>query len=179
LRRSAQTAFFNVLKDSLALMAPILPFTTEEAWESLPAFSGKEESVHLETFPAFAESWLEGETKEEMDRLISLREAVLKELERAREEKLIGNSLEAEVHLRVPAEDLGLVKKYEPELGALFIVSAVSVDPGTAAALEVRVGRAAGAKCPRCWNYSTAIESGGGDTRLCLRCRDVVRKMAR
>jgi isoleucyl-tRNA synthetase len=177
LRRSAQTALFRVLKDSLALMAPILPFTAEEAWESLPAFAGKEESVHLETFPSFAEKWLEKEAREEMKRLISLREAVLKELERAREEKLIGNSLEAEVRLRVPAEDLGLVKKYERELCALFIVSAVSVEPGTAPSLEVRVGRAPGSKCPRCWNYSTAIGRGDGDSRLCPRCRDVIRNM--
>jgi len=178
LRRSAQTALFRVLKDTLILMAPILPFTAEEAWESLPDFSSKEESVHLETFPSFGEKWLDEESKGAMDRLLSLREAVLKELERAREKKLIGNSLEAEVRLRIPAEDYGVVKKYEPELAALFIVSKATVEPGTAPALEVRIGRAPGAKCPRCWNYSPAIGGAGDDSGLCPRCREVVRKLA-
>jgi isoleucyl-tRNA synthetase len=106
LRKSAQTALFEILRASLKLMAPILPFTADEAWGYVPPFEGKEDSVHLESLPAFAESWLSGEDAREMDRLIGLREAVLKELEKAREEKVIGNSLEARVHLLVPERDL-------------------------------------------------------------------------
>jgi isoleucyl-tRNA synthetase len=178
LRKSAQTALFRVIRETLILMAPILPFTAEEAWESMPAFPGQEESVHLERFPSFKEKWLEDATREETGRLFFLRQAVLKELERAREEKLIGNSLEAEVRLRVPPEDQDLVRKYESELGALFIVSSVFVDPRAGPALEISIGRAPGAKCPRCWNYSTAIGSGEEYPQLCCRCRNVVRNMS-
>ncbi len=177
LRKSAQTALFEILKSTLVLMAPILPFTAEEAWECLPAFAGKEESVHLELFPSFEEKWLDPETEEEMRRLIDLREAVLKELEKAREEKRIGNSLEAEVRLLLPADKRDLAEKYREELSSLFIVSSVLIDPEDASELRVEVGRAPGGKCPRCWNYSPEVGSGRDFPELCPRCEDVVRAM--
>ncbi len=175
LRRSAQTALFEILKTTLILMAPILPFTAEEAWQSLPRFAGKEDSVHLESFPALQERWLDEDAGREMDRLLIFREAVLKELERAREEKLIGNSLEARVHLAVPARDQALVRKYEPDLCALFIVSAVTVEPGAADEPGIRVSRAEGDKCQRCWNYAPAVGRSRDYPELCQRCEDVVR----
>ncbi|MDH4272139.1 MAG: class I tRNA ligase family protein, partial [Candidatus Aminicenantes bacterium] len=177
LRRSAQTALFDILRATLLLMAPILPFTTEEAWENLPPFAGKEESIHLESFPAFEEPWLDEDVGGEMDRLIILREAVLKELEKAREEKLIGNSLEARVHLTVPAPDQALVRKYEQDLCTLFIVSAVTVEPGASEELGVRVSQAEGDKCRRCWNYSPAVGRSPDFPELCLRCEGVVREI--
>jgi len=177
LRRSAQTALFDILRETLLLMAPILPFTTEEAWESLPPFAGKEDSIHLETFPAFEGRRLDEDVGREMDGLIILREAVLKELEKAREEKLIGNSLEAQVHLAVPAPDLALVRKYEQDLGTLFIVSSVMVEPGASEELGVRVSRAKGDKCRRCWNYSPAVGQSRDYPELCRRCEEVVREI--
>jgi isoleucyl-tRNA synthetase len=178
LRKSAQTALFEILRTTLKLMAPVLPFTTEEAWESLPLSAGKEASIHLELFPSFERRWLDDEVGQEMERLLVLREAVLKELEKAREEKLIGNSLEALVHLVVPAAEWALVRKYERDLGALFIVSAVTVEPGTAEELGVRVSRAPGAKCQRCWNYSLHVGTSREYPELCERCEDVVRGLA-
>jgi isoleucyl-tRNA synthetase len=178
LRRSAQTALFEVLRATLKLMAPILPFTTEEAWESLPPFSGKEDSVHLELFPSFEKSWLDDGVRQEMERLLVYREAVLKELEKAREGKLIGNSLEARVQLSAPEAEGALLRKYEQDLCALFIVSAVSVEPGPAAELGIRVSRAPGAKCQRCWNYSPHVGTSRDHPGLCRRCEDVVRGRA-
>ena len=177
LRRSAQSALFEILKTTLILMAPILPFTTDEAWESLPPFAGKDDSVHLESFPSFETPWLEEEPAREWDRLLVLREAVLKELEKAREEKRIGNSLEAAVHLSVPAPDRALFLKYEKDLCALFIVSAVTVDPAAADRLEVRISRAEGDKCQRCWNLSSTVGKSRDYPELCRRCEDVVRGM--
>lgn len=174
LRKSAQTALFEILRTTLILMAPILPFTTEEAWESLPAFAGKEDSIHLESFPSLEGRWLNEAAGPEMDRLIVLREAVLKELEKAREEKLIGNSLEAQVHLSVPPQEQALVRKYQGDLAALFIVSDVVIEP--AEGLAVRVSRAPGAKCQRCWNYSLQVGQGRDYPELCRRCEDVVRE---
>jgi isoleucyl-tRNA synthetase len=179
LRKSGQTALFHVLKNTLVLMAPILSFTAEEAWESMPAFKGKEESVHLETFPTFDEQWLEPDLRQEMDRLLAWREAVLKELEKAREEKLIGNSLEARVTLMVPPSDWNLAQQYEGDLASLFIVSCVVLEQGPGAELGVQVSRAPGEKCQRCWNYSTYVGKSSDYPQFCERCEDVVRKMSR
>jgi len=175
LRKSAQTALFEIIRATLTLLAPILPFTTEEAWGSLPDFHGKEESVHLERFPSFEEKWLDEKAAREMDRLLAIRETVLKELEKAREEKLIGNSLEAQVHLGVPAAEEALFREYECDLASLFIVSAVDLKP--AEELAVRISRAPGAKCQRCWNYSVYVGQSRDYPELCRRCEDVVRRL--
>lgn len=179
LRRSAQTAIFQILRDTLALMAPILPFTTDEAWEAMPAFAGKEESVHLETFPVSAKAWLAPELSREMAELIKIRESVLKELEKAREARSIGNSLEACVVLEVPAAQSALLAKYEKDLPALFIVSAVKLDPSGGEELGIRVEKAPGAKCERCWNYSLHVGKSAEFPAFCARCEDVVRASGR
>ena len=174
LRRSAQTALFRILKDTLALMAPILPFTTEEAWEAMPAFSGKTESVHMGLFPAFEETWLEPDPFNEQEALMAVREKVLKELEKARVDKLIGNSLEAAVSLAAPQAQLALLRKHEAALPALFIVSVVTLGEGGGPELEVRVGRAPGEKCERCWNYATTVGSSKAFPNCCSRCSGVL-----
>jgi isoleucyl-tRNA synthetase len=177
LRKSAQTALFEALRNTLILMAPILPFTAEEAWEHMPSYKGKEESVHLESFPSFEEKWLAPKLRAEMEQLLGLREAVLKELEQAREEKLIGNSLEAQVLLNVPSSDRELVQKYKDDLASLLIVSSVVLEPGPAAELEVHVAKAPGQKCQRCWNYSLYVGRSREYPHFCERCEEVVRKM--
>jgi len=177
LRKSAQTALFHILKNTLILMAPILPFTTEEAWEAMPSFSGKEESVHLEQFASFEERWIESHLLDEMETLILARDKVLKELEKARETKLIGNSLEAKILLRVPASKKELLTKYESELSSLFIVSAVAMETYAGEELEVRVERAPGEKCQRCWNYSSYVGKSKEYPHFCKRCEEVVREM--
>ncbi len=176
-RKSGQTAFFRILKDTLLLMAPILPFTTEEAWQHLPSFLGKEGSVHLETFPDFTDRWLLEREERDMERLLTLRESVLKELERAREEKLIGNSLEAEVRLKPSQDDLSLLQEHSQDLTTLFIVSSVVVEGGAPEKTEVRVVRAPGEKCQRCWNYSPHVGQSPDYPQLCRRCEDVVREI--
>jgi len=175
LRRSAQTALFHILKNTLVLMAPILPFTTEEAWEAMPAFTGKAESVHLELFPEFRETWLAAEAAKEWDELIRLREKILKELEKAREQKFIGNSLEARLILKVPAAQFELVQKYRNELCALLIVSDVALERRPGEGLDVVVAKAPGKKCRRCWNYSTYVGTSLSHPDFCKRCEDVVK----
>jgi isoleucyl-tRNA synthetase len=174
LRRSAQTALFRILKDTLSLMAPILPFTTDEAWGTMPAFPDKPESVHLGLFPAYEETWLDPEAFNEQEALMAVREKVLKELEKAREDKLIGNSLEASLSLAVPTAQLALLKKQQASLPALFIVSAVSLKEGSGPELQVEVGRAPGEKCERCWNYATTVGSSKAYPKCCRRCSDVL-----
>jgi len=177
IRKSAQTALFSILKNSLVLMAPILPFTTEEAWEILPPYPGKEDSVHLENFPDFKERWLEPEIYKEWEDLFLVREKVLKELEVARESKLIGNSLEAQVILKVPASHTEFLKKYEEKLVSLFIVSSVKLEAHDGDEFEIKVLKAPGEKCLRCWNFSTYIGKSRDYPQFCQRCEQVVKEM--
>jgi len=177
LRRSAQTALFHILRDTLLLMAPILPFTTEEAWEAMPDYDGKSESVHLELFPDFSGVWLEEDTYQEWEALGAIREAVLKELEKAREDKLIGNSLEAAVTIRAPEAKRALLEKHRAELPTLFIVSAVELGEPGGEEIEVGVERVSSQKCLRCWNYSDHVGTSESYPDFCGRCEDVVRDM--
>ncbi len=179
LRRSAQTALESVLRDTLTLMAPILPFTADEAWEAMPAFAGKGASVHLEEFPKDAGPRLDAALVADMDALILVREKALKELEKARESKLIGNSLEAKVVLGVPAARRELLEKYRGSLAELFIVSAVTLEPAAGEDLVIRVEKAPGEKCDRCWNRSESVGKNAAQPTFCARCAEVVEDMER
>ena len=175
LRRSGQTAMFLVLEKTLRLMAPILPFTADEAWETMPAFKEKAESVHLCSFPEEGETWLEPELMKKIDRLLDIRERVQKEMEKARETRLIGNSLEARLVIRAPAEIYDLLEEFGPDLPTLFIVSAVEVIPSPDRDLTVTVYRAEGRKCERCWNFSTSVGQDPDYPALCQRCSQVLK----
>jgi len=177
IRKSAQTALFNLLKTTLLLMAPILPFTTEEAWEEMPDFRDKKESVHLELFPSFEKQWLEPDIFEEWEKLSSLRDVVLKELEIAREKKIIGNSLEANIAIKAPPSKEEFFRKYQQELPSLFIVSSVDIEVYSDEEIEVKVSRASGKKCQRCWNYSDYVGTDPEYSYFCKRCKDILTKM--
>ncbi len=176
-RRSAQTALHEILRSTLLLMAPVMPFTTEEAWEQMPAFQGKTESVHLGCFPDFDKKWIEPGDFEDMERLFRVRDKALKELEKAREEKRIGNSLEARVVLKVPADQESLLNRYRADLPSLLIVSDVALETHGGPEGEIKVERAPGQKCQRCWNYSPEVGQSADYPDLCPRCRQVVKEM--
>ena len=176
-RKSAQTALFKVLKSTLVLMSPILPFTSEEAWSVLPDFKDKSESIHLELFPRFEEKWLESDIYQEWESLIAVREKVLKEIEMAREKKLVGNSLEARLTLHVDADQFVLLKKYKRELSNLFIVSEVELKSVSDKEMIVDVEKAVGEKCQRCWNFSSYVGTSQPFPLFCKRCEDVVERM--
>jgi isoleucyl-tRNA synthetase len=158
-------------------MAPILSFTADEAWAHVPAFEGKDASVHLGEFPK-AQDWLGSERAgfvEDMERLMAVREKVLKELEKSREAKLIGNSLEASVILKAPAAEAAFLEARRDDLTALFIVSAVAVEKGDGDDLSIEVAKAAGGKCERCWNFSTHVGTSPDYPTFCARCEKVVK----
>jgi len=176
-RRSAQTAMFTILRDSLLLMAPILSFTADEAWAHVPAYEGKDASVHLGEFPGPAD-WLRSAPAgfvESMERLLAVREQALKELEKARESKLIGTSLEAKVTLKAPAAELAFFEARRAGLATLFIVSQVEVAKGEGPELVLEVAQAEGAKCERCWNYSTSVGRSAEHPTFCARCDAAVK----
>jgi isoleucyl-tRNA synthetase len=174
-RRSAQTALYRLAYALVRLVAPILTFTAEEVWPHL----GQPGSVHLALFPEAAEL-TEGLTDAHRkralnwDRLIKVREDVLKSLEEARREKFIGAPLEARVRLAANGDLYPLLQEYAAELPGLFIVSQVAVLPQEMSqpgqSVSVRVERAAGAKCERCWKYTNDIGSDPRFPSVCAAC---------
>jgi len=164
-----------ILRETLLLMAPILPFTTEEAWENMPSFKAKEESVHLAFFPQLTEEWLTPEEKKYFEILLKIRDKVLKALEEARAGKLIGNSLEAKIILEIPPSLQPILDKYFKDLPMLFIVSAVEIRPGVDPEGKVTVELAPGQKCQRCWNYSLYVGKSIEYPELCSRCEAVLK----
>ncbi len=172
-RRSAQTALHEILLVSVKIMAPILSYTIEEVWEYLPG--EKEESAHLSDWPKVNKRFLNKKLEERWERLISIRERVLDSLEKARKEKRIGNSLEAEVEIRCEKE-YQFLKKYEKDLPALFIVSKVRLVKKGNGEILVKVKKAPGKKCSRCWNYSIEVGKSKEYPTLCPRCIRVIKK---
>ncbi len=177
-RRSAQTALYRLLDAFVRLLAPLMSFTAEEVWGHM----GHAESVHLAYFPepaelAFGLDDAARKRTANWDRLVQVRDVVLKHLDTARNEKLIGAPLEARVRLRANGELYTLLEQYAAQLPALFIVSQVSVERAEGDDLGVAVERAAGEKCERCWKYTTDV---GGDTSfptVCLPCAAAVHEI--
>ncbi len=159
-RRSAQTALYRLPYALVRLLAPILSFTTEEVWAHL----GQAGSVHTAYFPEPAEltEGIGAETRRRVanwDRLIEVRESVLKSLETARNEKLIGAPLEARVALSADGELYPLLSEYARELPGLFIVSQVELRNHAQEGVSREIERRRGTKCERCWKYTEDVGS--------------------
>jgi len=188
-RRSAQTVLHAITVELAQYLAPILSFTCDEVWEHLAAQGMAPEgpaadSVHLSLFAAPAPARSADSLAAEFERLWQVRDDVLRELEQARKAGLIGAGLDAQVALYTADGALAaLLAKYAHELPALFIVSYVDLvaqagnDWKTGLAcpsLHIRVARARGVKCPRCWNYSETVGADPSAPDLCQRCARVV-----
>ena len=186
-RRSAQTAVWRIGEALVRLLAPILTFTTEEVWQYLPKVDDRSDSVHLAMFPTAADI-LGGPTAEQDEQqqknwisLRGVRDEVLKALEEARNSKVIGGGLEAQVHLTASDPLYALLKRYESQLRYLFIVSAVSLTQGPGngtGGVHVEVKKADGQKCERCWNYSTRVGEDKTYPTVCERCSVVLKEIA-
>jgi isoleucyl-tRNA synthetase len=179
-RRSAQTAVYRIASTLLRLIAPITVFTAEEVWKHLPRAASEPESVHMATFPVAAEleRVLDEMHAKNWDRLLQVREEVLKALEPVRAAKTITSGLEARVTLAAKTELAALLRAYAAYLPGLFIVSQVEIvdaaaqgaAPSGIEGLQIRVERAQGKKCERCWNYSTHVGESADYPTLCERC---------
>jgi len=108
---------------------------------------------------------------------MKVRQDVLKSLEVARQEKFIGAPLEARIRLSANGDLYPLLKTYAVDLPALFIVSQVELSPGAGDAVQVKVERAAGAKCERCWKYKTDIGSNAAFPTICGTCSEAVEEI--
>jgi len=203
-RRSAQTVLYQIARDLLRLLSPVMSFTAEEAWQMLPG--KKAESVFLGGFPSAPSVGPSAEVVADFDRLFAVRAEVQKLLESARRDKMIGASLEARVRLFASGEALHLLERYAHELATLFIVSQVEIAPLPApgkfeyrASTPPEVGSGAqqlspagsswsgselkaevlpplGQKCPRCWKYREAV---GRTSDICEECAEALGRPSR
>ena len=145
--------------------------------------SGAPDSVHLAEFPEPGDltrglSEEHRKRTELWDRLIEVRETVLKSLEVARKEKFIGAPLEARVHLKANGDLYPLLERYSSELPSLFIVSEVLLENReTNTILSVHVERASGVKCERCWKYTKDVGSNPDLPAVCAACAAAVTEM--
>jgi len=183
LRRSSQTVMLDALVALAKLMAPILSFTAEEIWRTMPEVLRKSliaSSVHLTAFPESDPRWTDAGLAGRWEQLLGVRIAVLGELEKQRREKVIGASLEARVELGAGPDMYRLLKEYEHDLPSLLIVSQVALErvadlPPRPGFLVRRVVRAEGRKCERCWNYRPAVGQFQDHPTLCDRCVEAIR----
>jgi isoleucyl-tRNA synthetase len=188
-RRSAQTAIWRIGEALVRLLAPIMSFTAEEVWDYLPKSAGRGESVHLTLFPSAAEilgdaknesSSADGKSGVDWTTLRAARDEVLKALEEARNNKLIGTGLEAQVILSASDPVYSVLSRHADQLRYLFIVSAVTLTRGSGngtGGLHVEVKKADGAKCERCWNYSTHVGEDKEYPTVCERCSAVLKEI--
>jgi isoleucyl-tRNA synthetase len=182
-RRAAQTALYRIADALVRIVAPLLCFTADEVWTHLPVPESREPSVHLAKWVPAADLRTGIPEKhlqrlENWPRLVAMRDEVLKALEIARQEKFIGGSLEACVRLSVSEDLRPLVEEYRAFLPGLFIVSQVEITnkvvegalvtglPG----LSVKIDKASGRKCERCWNYSPQVGADSRYPTVCDRC---------
>ncbi|MDT7604318.1 MAG: isoleucyl-tRNA synthetase [Acidobacteriota bacterium] len=185
-RRSAQTVLYEIADALARLVAPILVFTADEIWENLPApayqvvtggdtataEAQRPASVHLASFPVVA-GVRDAKLAERWSQIFEVREVVLRALEEARAAKQIGSGLEARVELKLTDPLFTTMSNYQHELRYVFIVSQVGVvktDDTSSPDIDVKVFRAEGSKCERCWNYSTHVGEFHRYPTVCERC---------
>ncbi|OGR71467.1 MAG: hypothetical protein A2179_07375 [Elusimicrobia bacterium GWC2_63_65] len=174
-RRSAQTVLHDILLAVIKMMAPVLSFTSEEAWltaraEIDPAL---EESVFLSDYPRFPEAWADAALLARWEKIMKVREKITAEIEKVRQEKIVGSSLEAVITLRASSEEeLAFLRTVPDALWAqVAIVSEAKTElDKSAGELRVAVMRTEGCKCPRCWQWRKDIGADPRHAEVCGRC---------
>jgi isoleucyl-tRNA synthetase len=181
-RRAAQAVLRRILVDLLRALAPLVPFTADEAYGHLPRPADWPDRLVLTSWQDTPEGWPAGVAPPDLAawaELLRLREAVLGALERARREGVVGASAEARLDLALPPAAAAAVRALTPaEREELFQVSEVTVSDGDGAPV-VRVSRAEGGRCARCRVVRREVmEAGPAGSDLCDRCRAIVREAA-
>lgn len=174
-RRSAQTALLHITQSLLKLMAPVLSFTAEEAWEILGSTTltetGKQPALTIFTecyhnVPAVADA---SALSIRWSRIREIRAQVMRKLEELRTAGSIGSSLQGEVELTASGDDLTLLLSVAEQLPFIFIVSRVSVQPGVGE-LQINIAASGHQKCERCWHYRADIGQDAAHPHICGRC---------
>jgi isoleucyl-tRNA synthetase len=182
-RRASQKVIYNILVALAKMLAPILSFTAEELWRHIPGL--KEESVFLSSFPEVHEEFIDSELETRWKALSEVRDEVNKALEIRRQDKFIGNALEAKVLVFADETGYALLEPYRSFLPTLFIVSGAELHKIAEAPPEayrseektgiaVVVGKAEGAKCLRCWIRDDSVGTFNDHPELCAKCHQVM-----
>ena len=174
-RRSIQTVLYHHVYDMCRLLAPVIPHTADEVYSYIPGHT--EISVYLTDMPVVKEYANAAEVTTKWSQFLSLRHDVLKALEEARNQKVIGKSLTASLHLYPNAETKALLNSLQADLKQIFIVSECVLEEGEAPedalqfdGLAVVVKAAEGHTCDRCWLVVPAANEQG----ICPRCAEVI-----
>lgn len=187
-RRSAQTVMTEILVTLTKMIAPILSFTAEEIWETLPEVLKDKESVLLTDWYKENDEYLNPEIENKWVEIIKVRKEANKSLEKARQgkDRIIGNSLDAKVMLHsTDAETQKFLVENREKLELALIVSEVEIVENIdetftkgeeATDLYIKVLHAEGEKCERCWKYSKEIGKDPEHSTLCPRCASVLKK---
>jgi isoleucyl-tRNA synthetase len=177
-RRSGQTAMYKILDRLVRMLAPILVHTAEEAWTVMKFKSQEAESVHLTEMPKVDDS-IDWESQEpRWQKIMNLRDEVLRVLEGLRKEQKIGSNLEASITVYSDDEELTTIlndfglKRF----AALCIVSEIKLQKGEGETM-VAAEKNSCQKCQRCWNYWPSVGTDSSHPDLCERCVSVVRKV--
>jgi isoleucyl-tRNA synthetase len=172
-RRATQAVMARVLDALARLLAPVLVFTADEAWE----YSGKTTSVHLETFPEVDAAFTDKVLEERVEKLLALRGVIAQAVEPARQAKQIGNALEGAVTLALADEALlGSLRGSEADLEEFFILSDLTLTAGPET--KASIVPTAHKKCARCWRHRASVGANAAHPELCERCAEVVTAQA-
>jgi isoleucyl-tRNA synthetase len=173
-RRSAQTAMSAILDAIIRMLAPILAHTSEESWAAMKFKSQDVETVHLAAMPQVCEKINTAGKESKWDKIMTLRDEVLRTLEGLRQDGAIASNLEAAVSVVTDDDELfDAVNELSVESFAAFcIVSEVKISKGSEN--KVSAEKSSYAKCDRCWNYWPSVGTTDSHADLCQRCSDVV-----
>ena len=174
-RRAAQTTMYYILDALVKILTPMISFTAEEIWSAMKHTEKENvESPMLADYPVLNDEWDNKEIAEKWEKIIKVKNIVAKDLELARAEKTIGNSLDAKVTLYAEGEEYKFLKENEELIKLVLIVSGLEIQENNRKQEEklgVKVEHATGEKCERCWMYNDHLEDG-----LCPRCKEVLEK---
>lgn len=174
-RRAAQTAIYTILNAMTRMIAPILAYTSDEIWKYMPHTSDERaEHVVYNEMPQKVDITIDDDFMAFWDEIHELRDDVKKSLETYIKDKTIKSSLEAKVILSASGDKYDFLKKAESELASAFIVSDVEIIK-TTSELEIKIEKAEGEKCERCWVISKTVGADSEHPTLCARCRDILK----
>lgn len=169
-RRAAQTSIYIILNAMTRMIAPILAYTSDEIWKYMPHSSNeKAEHVIYNEMPEKVDISIDDDFMAFWDEIHELRDDVKKSLETFIKDKTIKSSLEAKVTLGASGDKLAFLNKAENELATAFIVSEVEIVDNSSE-LEIRIDKAEGEKCERCWVISKTVGENSEHPTLCSRC---------
>jgi isoleucyl-tRNA synthetase len=183
-RRSAQSALFDIMITLVKIVSPVLVHTAEEVWQYVLEKTELEESVFLSDWPVFSKSYEDDQLLDKWNILLDIRKDVSKALEIARNNKTIGNSLEARVEITTDDNQTGnLLNKEFENLADFFIVSEVDLKDnlekdtyqGENSKITIYVEEAKGKKCERCWKFDTTVGEDKEYEDVCERCASVLK----